>query len=230
MPNCLSCKAIVPTGATVCSCGASVPQSATATTEAEQQIRSLLEQGRKIEAAKLYMSQAGCTLKEAKDAVEAPQLGAGSPRSTEADADMEANVLQLLKDGEKIKAVKLYQDRTGTALADSKRAVEAVAARHGIKGQKAGCSVAVAVAVAVVSAAIGLTAVLIVSAFSQEPVDASARPLHGYPTAIAVDTEDRNGIFVLDSADQGSRQLTSVAEHDLAFDWFLYAMKFSLAQ
>lgn len=161
MPNCLSCKAIVPAGATVCpSCGASVPKSATATTDAKQEVRSLLEQGRKIEAAKLYMSQTGCTLKEAKDAVEALQHGASPSEPIEPDADLEANVLRLLKDGEKLKAVKLYRDRTGAALADSKRSVEAIGAHHGIKGQRAGCSITLGVAVA--SAAIGLVAVLMV--------------------------------------------------------------------
>lgn len=160
MPNCLSCKAIVPTGATVCSCGASVPQSTTATTDADQDVRSLLEQGRKLEAAKLYMSQTGCTLKEAKDAVEALQHGASTSEPIEPDADLEANVLRLLEDGEKINAVKLYRDRTGAALADSKRAVEVIGARHGVKGQKAGCSVAVGLAV--VSAAIAMAAVLMV--------------------------------------------------------------------
>lgn len=161
MPNCLSCKAIVPTDVTVCpSCGASVTRSTTATTDAGHEVRSLLEQGRKIEAVKLYMNQSGSSLKEAKDAVEALQHNTGSPRPTEADASLEANVLRLLEDGKKLKAVKLYRDRTGSALADSKRSVEATGARHGIKGKKAGCSVSVGVAI--VSAAIGLAVLMVV--------------------------------------------------------------------
>lgn len=162
MPNCLSCKAIVPSGTTVCrSCSAPVPESAAATKELEQAVRSLLEQGRKLEAAKLYMDQTGSSLKESKDAVEGLQDDAGPPRPTEADADLEANLVRLLKDGEKIKAVKLYRDRTGASLADSKRAVEAIATHHGIKVQTAGCG-SVAIVVAVASAVVCVAAVLMV--------------------------------------------------------------------
>ncbi len=42
--------------------------------------------------------------------------------------------------GEKLKAVKLYRDRTGANLMESKLAVESVAARHGITVETAGCS------------------------------------------------------------------------------------------
>jgi hypothetical protein len=52
---------------------------------------------------------------------------------------VEAEVLQLLKDGNKIQAVKLYMERTGTSLLEAKQAVEAFGETHGTPRQKTGC-------------------------------------------------------------------------------------------
>jgi ribosomal protein L7/L12 len=99
-----------------------------------------LDRGRKIEAVKVYREHTGSGLKDAKDAVGALQRGAGLPRPAEADTDLEAEVVRLLGQGEKLKAVKLYRDRTGSTLFDSKQAVEVLAERHGIKVESGGCS------------------------------------------------------------------------------------------
>lgn len=160
MPNCPSCKTTNSPGTTFCrSCGASIPDSIT-TAELEQEVRSLLDQGKKIEAVKAYKAQTGSSLKDAKDAVEALQRVASLPSRSEPDADLDTEVLRLLGQGEKIKAVKLYKDRTGTSLFDSKQAVEALAERHGIIVERVGCSgvlvisMVVLIAVAVVAALI----------------------------------------------------------------------------
>ena len=63
--------------------------------------------------------------------------------------------------GEKISATKLYRDRTGANLMESKQAVELLAARHGITIEGAGCSgVTVILVLAVV--AIAVAAVLMI--------------------------------------------------------------------
>ena len=159
MPNCPSCNSTNSPGTTLCrSCGASIPEHPTLTNDLEREIRSLLDQGKKIEAVKVYKDHAGSGLKDAKDAVEALQSGANLLRPAEADADWEAEVLRLLRQGEKIKAVKLYRNRTDATLFDSKQAVEAMAERHGITVEGSGCSgvlilsIVVLIAIAVVAA------------------------------------------------------------------------------
>ena len=141
MPKCQFCKMDIAPVATSCpSCGAELPTSGPGSTDLEQRVRSLLAQGRKIEAVKIYKNQVGCSLKEAKDAVEALERCDSLLKSTGTDADLEADVLRLLGNGEKIKAAKLYKDRTGASLREAKQAIEAVAVRHGVAVQDTGCS------------------------------------------------------------------------------------------
>lgn len=133
MPTCPSCNSTVSSGTALCrSCGASIPEPATLTADLEREVRLLLDQRKKIEAIKIYREHTGSSLKDARDAVEALQRGASFPQSTEDHADLEAEVLRLLGQGEKLKAVKLYKDRTVATLFDSKQAVERIAERHGI--------------------------------------------------------------------------------------------------
>ena len=162
MSNCPSCNSTNSPGTTLCrSCGASIPEPATWTADLEREVRSLLEQGKKIEAVKVYKDHTGSGLKDAKDAVEALQRGGGLPRPAEADADVEAEVLRLLGQGEKIKAVKLYRDRTDASLFDSKQAVEEMADRHGITVEGGGCSGVVVMSI-VVLMAIAVVAALVI--------------------------------------------------------------------
>ena len=77
MPNCPSCNGPNSPGTTLCrSCGASIPESGTLTADLEREVRSLLDQGKKIEAVKVYKDRTGASLKDAKDAVESFQCGA----------------------------------------------------------------------------------------------------------------------------------------------------------
>lgn len=162
MPNCPSCNSTNSPGTTICrSCGASIPEPATLTADLEREVRSLLDQGKKIEAVKVYKDHTGSGLKDAKDAVEALQRGASLPQPAEVDTDLQAEVLRLLGQGEKIKAVKLYRDRTGATLFDSKQAVEAMADRHGITVEGGGCSGVLVVSI-VALIAIVVVAVLMI--------------------------------------------------------------------
>jgi ribosomal protein L7/L12 len=129
MLNCPFCKTPIADGAVSCpSCRA--PISSTEAKDLEQQIRTQLAQGKKIEAVKAYRAQTGCTLKQAKDAVEAFEHGLPPPDPPEKGTALEADVLRLLRSGNKAKAVKLYHDRTGANLLDAKQAVESIASRH----------------------------------------------------------------------------------------------------
>ena len=85
----------------------------------------------------------GAELGEAKDAVEAQ------------DAALENEIVTLLEQGRKIKAIKLYRKQTGAGLKEAKDAVEALAAKHGISPKGAGCAGMVLLMV-MISAIIGV--------------------------------------------------------------------------
>jgi ribosomal protein L7/L12 len=147
MPQCRFCDHNVPAGHPQCpSCGAPVDTVTTpATEDLEQQVRTLLEQGQKLEAVKRYKEQTGTSLKEAKEAVEAMEGGDSLSRPTEPQDDMEGELLALLAAGRKLEAVKIYKQRTGVQLIEAKQAVETLAARHGVVAKGGGCASVLAV-------------------------------------------------------------------------------------
>lgn len=102
--------------------------------DVEEPLIVLLEQGKKLEAIKLYRARTGAGLAEAKAAVE--QLQRQEAIET---GDLEPQLVDLLKRGEKIAAIKLYRGHTGAGLAESKTAVEHVAAKHGLATGRSGC-------------------------------------------------------------------------------------------
>lgn len=160
MPKCRFCDHNVPAGHQQCpSCGAPVDTATLpATVDLEQQVRTLLEQGHKLEAVKQYKEQTGTSLKEAKEAVEAIECGDTLAQPTTPHDDMEGELLALLAAGRKIEAVKLYKQRTGVQLIDAKQAVETLAARHGIVAKGGGCAGVLAV---ILLAAAGLLITLL---------------------------------------------------------------------
>ncbi len=104
----------------------------------EQLVRQALADGRKIEAIKIYREATGVGLAEAKHAVEAIEHGEStSPASAPADLDKE--LLRLLRDGQKIEAVKRHRERTNSGLKESKDYVESLAARHRVAVPRVGC-------------------------------------------------------------------------------------------
>ncbi len=76
----------------------------------------------KILAIKLIVDQTRCGLKEAKDYVDGLQVGFQKP-TVNLD-DLDAQVLAILSEGNKLNAIKHYKDATGLGLADSKDYVE----------------------------------------------------------------------------------------------------------
>jgi ribosomal protein L7/L12 len=121
----------------------------------EDRVRSLLSQGRKIEAIKEYRGATGAGLKAAKDAVEALERGQPLPTPGTPD-DLEQQLLPLLVGGQKIPAIKLYRERTGAGLKESKDAVEALARRHGLAPKGAGCAGVVALLLGIAGAGVVL--------------------------------------------------------------------------
>jgi ribosomal protein L7/L12 len=75
-----------------------------------------MESGQKIEAIKLYREQPGAGLKEAKDAVEAIERGQAIPAAAPVDREFEDEVASLLRQGQKIEAIRRYRVRTGLDL------------------------------------------------------------------------------------------------------------------
>jgi ribosomal protein L7/L12 len=106
------------------------------------EIVSLTSQGRLIDAIKLYRERTGAGLAEAKQAVEKmqqvfeeqPGISQDQPE-TASDAEL----VDLLRQREKVQAIRLYRQRTGCDLREAKEAVERLAAEHGIEAQGVGC-------------------------------------------------------------------------------------------
>src|ERR1017187_1395564 len=80
----------------------------------EGAVRSLLTQGQKIAAIKLYREQTGVGLAEAKNAVESIERGDALPdqKAAATAADPAQQILQLLAAGKKIEAIKTYRQQT----------------------------------------------------------------------------------------------------------------------
>jgi ribosomal protein L7/L12/DNA-directed RNA polymerase subunit RPC12/RpoP len=100
------------------------------------EIGRLARQGQKIEAIKLYREVFDTGLKEAKDAID--QLAAGNAIAitrtsmqsstdnplTDQNVQVEAEIRQILQNGNKIAAIKRYREVFDTGLMEAKAAVE----------------------------------------------------------------------------------------------------------
>jgi ribosomal protein L7/L12 len=92
------------------------------------QVRSLLAQGRKIEAIKQLRLETGLGLREAKDMIERNESSLFSYESSDQPVrtppDLSSQVKELLNQGKKIEAIKLYRAETGLGLKEAKDAVD----------------------------------------------------------------------------------------------------------
>jgi len=92
------------------------------------EVQSLLVQGRKIEAIKLLKERSGIPLEAARNAVDAiGKLGALgtatlsiTTNTTTLSQQDTAEIQRLIRQGEKIEAIKIIRDRTGLALKEAK--------------------------------------------------------------------------------------------------------------
>lgn len=102
--------------------------------DAEEPLVLLLEQGKKLEAIKLYRQRTGTGLAEAKAAIERLQRQAAMDTG-----DLEPQLVELLARGEKIAAIRLYRSHTAASFSEAKAAVEHVAVKHGLAPMRSGC-------------------------------------------------------------------------------------------
>lgn len=101
-----------------------------------KEVVDALRRGMKIEAIKLYREETGVGLAEAKSFVEALEQTLKTGELPEAasslSVDLEHALVEDLRGGNFIGAIKRYRDATGSDLYDSKQAMEALAQRKGI--------------------------------------------------------------------------------------------------
>lgn len=100
-----------------------------------KEVKRLAQSGRMIDAIKLYREITNAGLKEAKDAVEAIARGeqiqinnvvSGNIGGTTDQAEKMKEVVRLIRDGNKIEAIKVFREATGVGLKEAKDAVEAI--------------------------------------------------------------------------------------------------------
>lgn len=116
-----------------------------------EEIMNALQAGKKLEAIRLYREVTGNdlltakqfieTLEQALQTGEVPEMNSETGATTVASVDSE-QIVQLLRDGKKIEAVKVYRAATGASLKVAKEYVEAMAAERGIES-KSGCGLAI---------------------------------------------------------------------------------------
>lgn len=90
--------------------------------EAKQQALVLLANDQKVAAVKIIKDHSGCGLKDAKDYVDSLEGGIQEPIANLPNLD--AELLAILRNGNKLNAIKHYKDATGLGLAESKDYVE----------------------------------------------------------------------------------------------------------
>ena len=108
-------------------------------TEQERQIREMIAQEQKINAIKLYREATGSSLKDAKDAVDAMEMGAAinfpkAAQAGEPDAFLEIQIKRLLTERKKIEAVKVYREAYNSGLKEAKDAVDIIQAEMHLEG------------------------------------------------------------------------------------------------
>lgn len=129
------------------------------TPEQEAKILTVAVEKGPIAAIKAYRELTGAGLAEAKNAVE--QLMAGPPKRDEPTApplpqstafrsegpapEQQVELLEMLRQGAKIPAIKRYREITGSGLKEAKEAVEELALKHGLTIKSGPCFVATAV-------------------------------------------------------------------------------------
>lgn len=104
------------------------PPPASGSNDLTLEVQSLLVQGRKMEAIKLLKERSGIPLEAAKTAVEAIEklgtLGTATlsitTNTTTLSQQDTAEIQRLIRQGEKIAAIKLIRDRTGLGLKEAK--------------------------------------------------------------------------------------------------------------
>ena len=108
----------------------------------DQQLLDLLNSGQKLEAVKLLREQTGSSLVEAKQYVEelerTQQPGDGMDLDKPTADELDRQLIELLRMRQKIEAVKVYRQATGSGLKDAKDYVDELQRRHDLPSS--GCA------------------------------------------------------------------------------------------
>jgi ribosomal protein L7/L12 len=95
-------------------------------------VRQALAQGHMIEAIKLLRAT-GLGLKEAKDLIDIHQMGGDVPPSFDSTmpaGTLSPNVIDAIRRGDQVDAIRLLRDQTGMGLKEAKDTVEAYELAH----------------------------------------------------------------------------------------------------
>ena len=103
---------------------------------ADEYLLTLLRQGEKLTAVKAYREEKGCSLREAKDYIDALEQGMRSTILRKVpDTKPDEKVLRLIRQGEKLMAVKVYKEQTGCDLIVAKNLIDELYEQIGPKPQ-----------------------------------------------------------------------------------------------
>ena len=94
--------------------------------------KNLLDHGRRIAELERKVSDLYQRLGQAE--LESPGDGFGFSEPAPTTATDDPRLLELLREGKEIHAIKLYRELTGAGLAEAKDAVEQLATMHGLRG------------------------------------------------------------------------------------------------
>ena len=90
------------------------------------QVQAALRAGRAVEAIKLLREATGLGLKEAKDRIDAEgQHGGPAVQYPQMPGTLPVQVVEAMRAGNKIEAIRLLREQTGMGLKEAKEAVEA---------------------------------------------------------------------------------------------------------
>ena len=150
--TCAFCNARVSAADTECpNCGAALavrdrlPAAERASWGTVGDVASMLEQGRRIDAVRMYREQTGAGLQEASAAVEAlGQIEKSSTRRTyvsraSSAANLESDLWALIQMGQRARAIEVYRERTGESAQRAKDVIEVLARERGVAAGGTGC-------------------------------------------------------------------------------------------
>jgi ribosomal protein L7/L12 len=114
----------------IISYGFTQPVSIDPDAASDAEVLDALAAGQKINAIKRYRGLTGVGLKEAKDAIEYLQMhpeAARKKKSSSGAAPVDAGIREMLRRGQKLEAIRAYQEFTGVSLSDARDEVERIA-------------------------------------------------------------------------------------------------------
>jgi ribosomal protein L7/L12 len=130
------------------------------TDEQVNEIASQVQAGNKIAAVKLYREWTGSSLLEAKQFVDGVDGRSGPATAGIAegiDAEQIDRILDALKSGKKLNAVKIYKEASGKPLMESKAFIEDLMKELDIEDSSSGCgTVSVLVTVVAIASLVGI--------------------------------------------------------------------------